>query len=54
LLERSDASRERLAFPRLVVQITLGEADYYVLANHEAASKFVVQRRFAAKYSADG
>jgi hypothetical protein len=27
-------------------------ADYYVSANHEAASKFVGQRIFSAKYSA--
>jgi hypothetical protein len=30
----------------------MGEADYYVLANHEAASKFVGQGCFKAKYSA--
>jgi hypothetical protein len=30
----------------------MGHANYYAAANHEAASKFVGQKRFAAKYLA--
>jgi len=35
------------------VQIAIGHASFYVPADHEAASKFVGQYTFSAKYSAD-
>jgi hypothetical protein len=34
------------------LQIAMTEADYYGLANHEAASNFFGQRKSSAKYSA--
>src|SRR5437667_665196 len=45
---RQKASRAR----RLVLQITMADADYYAPVHHEAASKIVGQENFPAKYSA--
>ena len=46
-------AERRLACQRLVLEIAIGHADYYVPANHEAASKFLGQKIFQTKFSAD-
>jgi hypothetical protein len=44
----------RLAVSALVQEVATLNANYYIASNHEAASKFVDQKCFAAKYSAAG
>jgi hypothetical protein len=39
---------------RFVEEITVADVNYYSVTHHEAASKFVDQGSFAAKYSAGG
>jgi hypothetical protein len=54
LFKRCVARQKASRIRRLVVEITMREADYYVRGHHEAASKFLGQNVFPAKYSAIG
>jgi hypothetical protein len=46
------ARRGRLVSSRYFLQVTIARPDYYGAGNHEAASKFLGQENFSAKYSA--